>query len=88
MGYRHQEDRYLRGFRWNLDGETSDSSLDGSCKLRADYEADFDALSGTGTIVRTYSCVDASVPGVTCQVAQEIIPAASAKGMQVILGVW
>ena len=56
---------------------------DGSCKYTADYEADFDAiLSASGSrLVRGYAASD-------CNAAQQILPAARAKGFQVILGVW
>ena len=55
---------------------------DGSCKVQADYEADFDALSSATKIVRTYTS------GGTCNTASEILPAAVSKGFQVVLGVW
>ena len=56
---------------------------DGTCKYTADYEADFDAIaSASGSkIVRGYAASD-------CNAAQQILPAAKAKGFQVILGVW
>jgi glucan 1,3-beta-glucosidase len=56
---------------------------DGSCKYQADYEADFDAIfSASGSkLVRGYSAAD-------CNCAQYILPAAKAKGFQVVLGVW
>lgn len=56
---------------------------DGSCKYTADYEADFDALSSASgaKIVRTYSASD-------CNSAQQMMPAAQARGVQVMLGVW
>ena len=63
---------------------------DGTCKTVADYEADFDALKSNAgsTIVRTYSIVDVNVPAYTCQVAATILPAAKAKNVKVILGLW
>jgi glucan 1,3-beta-glucosidase len=56
---------------------------DGSCKYQADYEADFDAIfSASGSkLVRGYSADD-------CNCAKYILPAAKAKGFQVVLGVW
>lgn len=56
---------------------------DGSCKYQADYESDFDAIqSNSGaTVVRGYSASD-------CNCAQQILPAAAAKGFKVVLGVW
>lgn len=54
---------------------------DKSCKTTKDYEADFDALKGLSTLVRTYSASD-------CDTALNIIPAAKAKGFKVVLGVW
>lgn len=54
---------------------------DGSCKLTADYEADFDALSASSKLVRTYSSSE-------CNTTQQILPAAATKGFKVILGVW
>lgn len=57
--------------------------VDGSCKFQADYEADFDAIKSQSgaTIVRGYSASD-------CNCAQQILPAAAAKGFKVVLGVW
>lgn len=51
---------------------------DGSCKVQSDYEDDFDAIKReTGaTLVRGYSASD-------CDCAQNILPAAKAKGFQV-----
>jgi len=56
---------------------------DGSCKYQADYEADFDAIfAASGSkLVRGYSADD-------CNCAKYILPAAKAKGFQVVLGVW
>jgi len=56
---------------------------DGSCKYQADYESDFEAIqSNSGsTLVRGYAASD-------CNCAQQILPAAKAKGFKVILGVW
>ncbi|PYH95948.1 glycoside hydrolase [Aspergillus ellipticus CBS 707.79] len=56
-------------------------NADSSCKATADYEADFDALKSVTTVVRTYSASN-------CNTAQNIIPAAKAKGFKVVLGVW
>ncbi|OOG00971.1 glycoside hydrolase family 17 protein [Aspergillus carbonarius ITEM 5010] len=56
-------------------------NADSQCKTTSDYEADFDALRGVTTLVRTYSASN-------CATAQNIIPAAKAKGFQVVLGVW
>ncbi|KAL8805303.1 MAG: hypothetical protein Q9182_002071 [Xanthomendoza sp. 2 TL-2023] len=59
----------------------------GSCKSSTDYEADFEALKQTGaTRVRTYAVVDDFYKENQCQVAAAILPAAKAKGFQVILG--
>ncbi|MCJ1475707.1 hypothetical protein MMC13_004370 [Lambiella insularis] len=58
------------------------TNADGSCKMQSDYEADFDALKGVSRVVRTYTS------GGTCATAQQILPAAVAKGFQVVLGVW
>ncbi|OJD38766.1 glucan-beta-glucosidase [Diplodia corticola] len=56
---------------------------DGTCKYQADYEKDFDAIAAnTGSkLVRGYSVSD-------CNFAQQILPAAKAKGFQVVLAVW
>lgn len=54
---------------------------DGSCKSQQDYEKDFDALTGPTKVVRTYTSDG-------CDTAKNIIPAAKAKGFQVLLGVW
>ncbi|MCJ1286943.1 glycoside hydrolase 3 protein [Xylographa opegraphella] len=53
----------------------------GNCKMQADYEADFDALKSVSTLVRTYTSSG-------CNTAQQILPAAVAKGFKVVLGVW
>lgn len=54
---------------------------DGSCKVTADYELDFDALKSSSTLVRTYSANE-------CNTSQQILPAAASKGFKVVLGVW
>ncbi len=56
---------------------------DGSCKFRADYEADFDAIAAASgsKIVRGYAADQ-------CNFAQQILPAAKSKGFKVLLGVW
>lgn len=66
-------------------------SADSNCKSTTDYEADFDALNSKGGLggvkrVRTYAVVDNAFPENLCQVASAILPAAKAKGFQVILG--
>ncbi|KAL1962708.1 hypothetical protein VTN77DRAFT_9252 [Rasamsonia byssochlamydoides] len=58
-----------------------DKNPDGSCKATSDYESDFDVLKSHSTLVRIYSASD-------CDSAKNIIPAAKAKGFQVVLGVW
>jgi len=60
----------------------NNKATDGSCKVQADYEDDFDALSPVTKIVRVYTS------GGTCNTAAEILPAAVAKGFEVVLGVW
>jgi glucan 1,3-beta-glucosidase len=58
-------------------------NADGSCKVQSDYEADFDAIASASSakVVRGYSASD-------CNSAQNILPAAKAKGFQVVLGIW
>lgn len=52
------------------------------CKTQQDYENDFDALATAGSsIVRVYAASQ-------CDTAQNILPAAKAKGFKVVLGVW
>jgi hypothetical protein len=58
-----------------------DKNADGTCKSTSDYEADFDALKGLSTLVRTYS-------GTECDTPQNILPAAKNKGFKVVLGMW
>lgn len=58
-----------------------DTNTDGSCKTTSDFEADFDALAGSTSIVRVYSASD-------CSSAAAILPAAANKGFKVVLGVW
>lgn len=55
----------------------------GSCKFQSDYEKDFEAINedSGSTIVRGYAASD-------CNTAQQILPAAKAKGFKVVLGVW
>ncbi|KAL8770080.1 MAG: hypothetical protein Q9209_004118 [Squamulea sp. 1 TL-2023] len=64
---------------------------DKNCKSTTDYEADFEALiqkGGLGDIkrVRTYAVEDDIYQDNVCSVASAILPAAKAKGFQVILG--
>jgi glucan 1,3-beta-glucosidase len=56
---------------------------DGSCKYRADYEADFKAIAAESgsKIVRIYAADQ-------CNTAQQILPAAKAQGFKVVLGIW
>jgi exo-beta-1,3-glucanase (GH17 family) len=54
---------------------------DNSCKKQQDYEMDMEALKGVTKVVRTYTSGG-------CDTAKSIIPAAKAKGFQVVLGVW
>jgi len=56
---------------------------DGTCKSQSDYEDDFDAISAASgsKLVRGYSASD-------CNAATSIMPAAVAKGFQVVLGIW
>jgi glucan 1,3-beta-glucosidase len=58
-----------------------DKKADGTCKFQTDYESDFDTLGSVAKVVRVYAASD-------CNTAQEILPAAKAKGFQVILGIW
>ena len=60
-----------------------DINPDGSCKKQSDYEADFDAIAANtaSKIVRGYAASQ-------CNAAQNILPAAQAKGFKVILGIW
>lgn len=56
---------------------------DGSCKTSDDYALDFDAIKAASgsTVVRGYATDQ-------CGFAQQILPAAKAKGFKVILGLW
>ncbi|KAL4917628.1 glycoside hydrolase superfamily [Aspergillus aurantiobrunneus] len=54
---------------------------DAKCKSVEEYKKDFDAIKHLTTVVRTYSASN-------CDTAQNIIPAAKAKGFKVALGVW
>ncbi|PHH54195.1 Glucan 1,3-beta-glucosidase [Ceratocystis fimbriata CBS 114723] len=56
---------------------------DNSCKTQIQYEADFDAiLAASGSrLVRVYAAGQ-------CDTAKNILPAAKAKGFQVVLGIW
>lgn len=55
--------------------------VNGECKNTADYEADFDVLKATSTLVRGYAADD-------CNFAQQALPAAKNKGFQITLGIW
>ncbi|KAL8729902.1 MAG: hypothetical protein Q9166_004459 [cf. Caloplaca sp. 2 TL-2023] len=74
--------------RGNLGYALGARNRDGTCKTTNDYELDFDTLrtKGGSTMIRTYAVTDLSLPSQTCNVASEILPAAKAKGFQVILG--
>lgn len=67
--------------RGTLGFSLGDKNPDGTCKSTSDYEADFDVLKPLSTLVRTYSASE-------CYTAQNIIPAAKAKGFKVVLAVW
>ncbi|KAL4809519.1 glycoside hydrolase superfamily [Aspergillus unguis] len=54
---------------------------DSSCKSIQDYKDDFDAISHLTKLVRIYSASN-------CDTAKNIVPAAKAKGFQVVLAVW
>jgi glucan 1,3-beta-glucosidase len=56
-------------------------NADGSCKSTTDYEADFDALKGSSSLVRVYAASQ-------CNTSAEIIPACKSKDFKVMLGVW
>ncbi|KAK4940634.1 glycoside hydrolase 3 protein [Elasticomyces elasticus] len=61
---------------------------DGSCKTTADFAADFTAIKANtdAKVVRTYSASDQD--GHPCNTPSQILPAAKAAGMQVLLGIW
>lgn len=56
---------------------------DGTCKTQQDYADDFDAIKAASgaTLVRGYSASD-------CNMASIAVPAAKAKGFQIMLGIW
>jgi len=56
---------------------------DGTCKNTQDYELDLERIAATSgsKLVRGYSASD-------CNSAKNILPAAKAKGFQVVLGIW
>lgn len=64
------------------------TNADGSCKVQSDFEADFKAIQGNtnAQIVRTYSSSD--VYGNPCNTPSEVLPAAKAAGIRVLLGMW
>ena len=57
------------------------SNPDNSCKTQQQYEMDLDALADLTKVVRTYTSDG-------CDTAKNVIPAAKAKGFQVVLCVW
>lgn len=56
---------------------------DNSCKSQQEYEKDFDAIvaASGAKLVRVYAAGQ-------CDTAKNILPAAKAKGFQVVLGIW
>lgn len=64
------------------------TNADGSCKKQSDFTADFQAIQSNtqSTLVRTYSSSDQW--GNLCNTPSEILPAAKAAGVQVLLGMW
>lgn len=54
---------------------------DGSCKFKSDYADDLKTLDAYSKIVRIYAASD-------CDVAKELLPAAQAQGVKVVLGIW
>lgn len=64
------------------------TNADGSCKKQSDFEADFQAITGNteSTLVRTYSSSDQW--GNPCNTPSEVLPAAKAAGVKVLLGMW
>lgn len=63
-------------------------NTDGSCKKQSDFEADFKAITGNtqSTLVRTYSSSDSW--GNPCNTPSEVLPAAKAQNVKVLLGMW
>lgn len=61
---------------------------DGTCKTQSDFEADFEAIKQNtdAQLVRTYSSTDQF--GNACNTPKEILPAAKAAGLKVLLGMW
>lgn len=61
---------------------------DGTCKTQSDFEADFKAIQGNtdAQIVRTYSSSDQY--GNPCNTPSQVLPAAQAAGIKVLLGMW
>ncbi len=64
------------------------TNADGSCKVQADFEADFTALQDNtdAKIVRTYSSSD--IFGNPCHTPTQILPAAKKANIKVLLGMW
>lgn len=65
----------------NLGFSLGNQNPDSSCKSTDNYKKDFEALKSMSTLVRTYSASN-------CHTAENIVPAAKAKGGKVVLGVW
>lgn len=64
------------------------TNADGTCKVQSDFEADFKAIKSNtqSLLVRTYSSSDQY--GNACNTPSQILPAAKAQGVQVLLGMW
>lgn len=61
---------------------------DGSCKQQSDYQADFQAITNNtaSKLVRTYAASGSGTD--PCNIPSEILPAAKAAGVKVLLGMW
>ncbi|KAI1937136.1 glycoside hydrolase 3 protein [Ophidiomyces ophidiicola] len=54
---------------------------DGSCKSQQDFEKDFDVMKAHAKVARTYAAAD-------CNHVDALVPAARAKGVSVVIGIW
>ncbi|KAI6250709.1 Glucan 1,3-beta-glucosidase [Erysiphe necator] len=54
---------------------------DGTCKFKSDYIEDLKTLDTLSKIVRIYAASN-------CDAAKELLPAAQAQGVKVVLGIW
>lgn len=74
--------------RGELGFAVGNTTPDNKCKTTSDYKTDFEAIKANtdATLIRTYSNTDQY--GYACDTAAQILPAAKAAGLKVLVGMW